>query len=908
MAEQGTGGQKGSPIAWHAAPLPEVLSQVEATEGGLTTPEAARRLAMFGPNQLPHKPPPAFWVFFARQLLSPLIYILLAAAFISVALNHPEDAAFIFAVLLINAAIGGYQEWRADLSTRALQSLLRVRATVLRDGEATEVDAEGLVPGDIVFLESGNRVPADLRLLTAAGLAADESMLTGESLASNKDPAWQGPAEASLGDRHNMAFAGAPVARGRGKGVVVATGGATVVGQLALDVASATGGVPPLLHRMERFTRAVALAVLVACTLVGLAGITLQGKTASEMFLFAVALAVSAIPEGLPVALTVALAAASSRMARRNVIVRRLAAVEGLGSCTLIASDKTGTLTCNELTVREVVLSSGKALTVTGEGFAPEGAVTTEIGHRVGKGEEPELDALARAVLFCNEAGLHRRDGAWVWRGDAADVALLALAGKLGLHREDALAESPELARIPFEPEWRYAASFHRVGSEARVYVKGAPERVMAMCGQASPEDLARWRAEASRLGAKGLRVLAVAEGPAHLPESLPEGPPEPSGLTFLGLTAMIDPPRPGVREALRACQEAGIGVCMITGDHPVTALAIARDLGLAESESQVMTGEELTRKAAAGEKGLLQQTRVFARVSPRQKLEIVEAARQSGHFVAVTGDGVNDAPALRAANIGVAMGRSGTDVAREAADLVVTDDNFATIVSGVEEGRVAYSNVRKVIYLLISTGAAELFLALLALVFGLPLPLLAVQLLWLNLVTNGIQDVALAFEPAEGDELKHPPRPPNEPVFNLLMIERTVVAAVVIGGVSFAAYAWMLHAGWELDTARNGLLLLLVLFENVHIGNCRSEVRSAFDLSPLRSPILLAGTVLAQLIHLAMMYLPIGQRLLRTEPVSLTIWLVLLALALSVLAVLELHKWLWRRRWARPAAGGPGA
>jgi magnesium-transporting ATPase (P-type) len=623
------------------------------------------------------------------------------------------------------------------------------------------------------------------------------------------------------------------------------------------------------------------------------------------MVLFAVAMAVSAIPEGLPVALTIALAVATTRMARRGVIVRRLAAVEGLGSCTLIASDKTGTLTCNELTVREIYLAPGERFAVTGEGFTPTGQVLSA-GRPVEPGGHAGLNALARTAVLCNEADLHLRDAAWVWRGDPTDVALLAMAHKLGWKREATLDLHAQVNETPFEPERRYAASYHQEGDSVRVFVKGAPERVLPMCEEPVHESgsLPRWQAVAHAMAERGFRVLALGEGPAPHDFSSSETPPEPGQLSFLGFVGMIDPLRPGAREAVAACHAAGITVCMVTGDHPVTALAIARDLGLATRPDQVVSGPALEDKSAEQLQDLIQNARIFARVAPRQKLELVEAARRAGHFVAVTGDGANDAPALRAANIGVAMGKSGTDVARETAELVLSDDNFATIVAGVEEGRVAYDNVRKVIYLLISSGAAEVILVFLALAAGLPLPLLPAQFLWLNLVTNGIQDIALALEPSEGDVLRRKPRSPREPIFNRLMIERTLVAAAVMGSVAFAAFLWMLNAGWSESSARNALLLLMVLYENIHIGNCRSETRSAFLLSPFRSPVLLVGTVAAQLLHVSMLYLPFGQEVLRTEPVDLTTWLALLALALTVFLAMEIHKWSWRMRNSCPETG----
>lgn len=892
--------------AWHAFELAALEEQLHATPTGLTGAEAAARLQKLGPNVLPHAPRPPWWQIALRQFRSPLIYILGVAAVVSIAIGEPADAAFIAAVLGLNALIGGYQEWRAEKSTQALQKLLQIRAAVMRDGEVCEIDAEQVVPGDCVWLESGNRVPADVRLVSAQGLEIDESLLTGESLAVTKDPTWTGDAATPIGDRKNMAFAGSVVVRGRSQGMVASTGSATLVGQMALDVIGSPGGKPPLLERLERFTRVVAVAVLVAACVVAVIGVTLHHHSMQEMFLFAVALAVSAIPEGLPVALTVALAIATARMARRGVIVRRLAAVEGLGSCALIASDKTGTLTCNELTVREIRLASGERFDVSGEGFVPEGQVTQN-GKPIDSASYPALDDLATVAVLCNEADLHRRDGDWVWRGDAVDLALLAMAHKLGRTREASLSSHPQVSELPFEPERQFAATYHRSDSAVQVFVKGAPERVLAMCdweehsvsGEAA-QQVEQMHRRAEAMGQQGYRVLALARG--VLPGDLTTGQaaPEPSRLTFLGLVGMIDPLRPGARDAVAACHDAGVRVCMITGDHPVTALAISRELGLANRADQVVTGADLGGMSPEQIDQAIEAARVFARVAPHQKLELVNAARRVGHFVAVTGDGVNDAPALRAANIGVAMGQSGTDVARESAELVISDDNFATIVAGIEEGRVAYDNVRKVIYLLISTGAAEVVMVALALAFGMPLPLLAVQLLWLNLVTNGIQDVALAFEPSEGDVLGRKPRPTSERIFNRLMVERTLVAAIVMGVVSFSAFWWMLQAGWTEAAARNAILLLMVFFENVHIGNCRSETKSALRLSPLRNPILLGGALIALLIHVGTMYSPLGQEILRVQPVSLTMFVSLWALALSVFVAMEVHKWTWAVRERR--------
>lgn len=894
-------------LAWHALDAGRVREALSAAETGLASAEAEARLQNHGPNRLPEQPAPTLWEILLRQFRSPLIYILGVAAVVSLAIGDLKDAAFIAAVLVLNAMIGGYQEWRAEKSSRALQKFLKIRASVVRDGDMREVDAEQVVPGDLVWLESGNRVPADLRLVSTHGLDVDESLLTGESLAVSKDPSWTGDASTPLADRRNMAYAGSVVARGRGKGLVVATGRATSIGQLAQDVLRTSGGKPPLVERMERFSRTVAVAVLAAAVLVGLIGIFGHGHTLTQMFMFGVALAVSAIPEGLPIAITVALAIGTSRMARRGVIVRRLAAVEGLGSCTLIGSDKTGTLTCNELTVREIRLPNGDVFEVSGEGFVPEGQV---LFH----GEPIELtngfDELARAAVLCNEADLHRKNGDWAWRGDPTDIALLSMAQKLGRSCQGTLDSLPQVNEIPFEPEHQFAASYHIVDGKCLAFVKGAPERILAMCDdQYGPHAHQKWLSMAESMAERGYRVLGLAHGEAPDSADSSVAPANPTGLSFLGFVGMIDPLRPGVREAVTASHDAGVAVAMITGDHPVTALAIARDLGLAARPEQVVTGPKLDGKSAEELREIVGGARVFARVTPRQKLELVDAAREAGHYVAVTGDGVNDAPALRAANIGVAMGKSGTDVARDASELVISDDNFATIVAGVEEGRVAYDNIRKVIYLLISTGAAEILFLLMAVATGMPLPLLPVQLLWLNLVTNGIQDVALAFEPGERGVLRRKPRPPQERIFDRLMIERAIIGALVMGGVVFGVFAWLLSNGWSEAGARNVILLLMVLFQIIHIGNCRSETKSAFQLSPLRNPILMAGSTLAMLIHVIMMHVPIGRTLLDVEPVAPIVWFALLGCALTVTVAIEIHKLVWnsRLRKARNAAANDG-
>ncbi len=882
---------------WHAENADSVVKALESSESGLSITEVKRRQQQYGLNVLPEKGPTPLWKIVLRQFVSPLIYILVAAAVVSAIIGDVKDALFIGVVLLMNTIIGAYQEWQAEQSSHALKKLLSTHAHVERDGEVREINAEEVVPGDVLWLESGNRVPADIRLLSSQGLEVDESLLTGESLAVRKDSLWIGEVAATLADQQNMTFAGSLIARGRAKGIVVATGTSTNVGQLALDVMGSGGGKPPLLERMERFTNYVAVGTVIAAAGIGLLGSVLWGYTLVEAFFFVVALAVAAIPEGLPVAITVALAVATTRMARRNVIVRNLTAVEGLGSCTLIATDKTGTLTCNELTVREICLANGDLFPVSGEGFVPKGEVF--FGHRPeGKSNRVDLDALIQAVVLCNEADLHQRNGDWVWHGDAVDIAALNVGVKLGIQREQTLESCPQVGSIPFESEHQFAASFHRIANRIEVFVKGAPERIFEMCGE---EVGARAKHEeiALEMASRGFRVIAVASGEVQGGLRSNEIPPQPKGLNLLGFLGMIDPLRAGAKEAVAQCQRAGVLVSMVTGDHRVTALAIARDLGLAHRDDQVVTASDLEGKSVEQLGAMIERVRVFVRVTPRQKLQIVEAARKAGHYVAVTGDGVNDAPALQAANIGVAMGKAGTDVAREAADLVISDDNFSSIVGGIEEGRIAYDNIRKVIYLLISMGAAELLMVLLAVLSGLPVPLLPVQLLWLNLVTNGIQGVAIVFEPGEGDSLRRKPRQPGEPIFNRLMVERLLVAVLVVGGGGFLVYDLCLRFGFAVEDARNLLLLAMVLFENFHVGNCRSEIRSAFALSPLRSPVLFFGTLGAFLIHVAAMYVPFLQDLLITKPVDLWLWGVAIAISVTIVPAVDLHKWWWAKRHA---------
>jgi magnesium-transporting ATPase (P-type) len=884
------------PSAPHAIHADAIVEQLGTNTQGISSEEAETRLRQYGPNSLPKARPASLLRIFLYQFVSPLIYVLVAAALFSLVIQEWSDAAFITGVLLINAIIGTIQEYSAQRAATALQQLVTTRSRVLRDGDTFEIDAENLVPGDILLLESGEKIPADVRLLSSYDLEVDESLLTGESIAVHKKANDVLAADTALGDRHNMVFAGTIVNRGRSVGVVVATGLATELGNIASEVIHGESTKPPLLIRMEQFTHKIAIIVGLAAVLMAAVSIA-RGMPFAEIFMLAVALAVSVIPEGLPVALTVALSIGMRRMARRSVIIRRLFSVEALGSCTYIATDKTGTLTVNELTVRRIHLPNGDSWQVSGEGMVPEGELLPP-RESATEDDRALIEQLCLASVLTNDAFLGMRDHQWTHHGDAVDVALLVMAHKAGIVKAKTINTFPEIGSIPFESERMFSASLNRVDERRCMFVKGAFEKLLPMChtmampGHTIAIDREALERQANELARQGYRVLAIAMAEKEPPGEEVFSEQHLEGLTMLGLIGMIDPLRPEARQAVELCHNAGIEVAMVTGDHPATALAIANELGLAQYEHEIVAGPQL--RAVANNDEIDELTRgahVFARVEPSQKLDIVHSLQRNGHFVAVSGDGANDAPALKAAQVGVAMGKSGTDVARETAEIIITDDNFNSIVSGVEEGRISYANVRKVIFLLISTGAAELVLFTLALFTGLPLPLLAVQLLWLNLVTNGIQHVALAFEPGEGDELLQKPRPPSERIFNRIMIERVIASALVIGIVAFAVFKTLLDWGYTVEQARNSTLLLMVFFENVHVFNCRSETRSIFRHSVMRNRILLFGTLGAQLIHIGAMYTPWINDVLGIQPVSIEHWFELLGLALTVTVVMELHK-----------------
>lgn len=885
---------------WHAVDA-AVAEQILDTSGrGLTTHEAAARLALHGPNRLEEEPPPSALAVLVRQFRSPLIYILLAAMVVTLLLGEHLDAAVIGAVLALNALIGFTQERKAEGAVRALAQLVVPYARAVRDGQDREIDSRDLVVGDLVLLESGTKVPADLRLTSTTALQIDESLLTGESEPVSKrvEPV---TVDAPLPDRSCMAYTGSIVTSGRGAGIVVATGDDTELGAIAGLMRSETEAATPLQRRMDRFARIIGLVVGAAALVAFASGMAL-GESVHDMFLVAVALAVSAVPEGLPVAVTITLAVGVSRMARRRAVIRRLAAVETLGSTTVIGSDKTGTLTQNRMTVEEIWTADHR-FTLTGE--VPDGTFI-EGDEPAAVDDDPALHLTLLSGVLTNEADVHRRDGELVTAGDPTEVALLLAAMTAGIEPGAARAAYPMFSDVPFEPARQYSASVREGHDGYTIFVKGAPERLTRMCSHILtddgpvPLDPARVHDAAAALASRGLRVLALAYRSHTEPPQEPSTGTDPHDLVLLGLQGMIDPPRPGVHESVAACQQAGMRVVMVTGDHADTATAIADQIGIRRPYDHVLTGvdiatlddPELARRVA--------RTSVFARVSPEDKLRIVKQLQIHGEAVAVTGDGVNDGPALKAAEIGVAMGASGTDVAREASDMVLTDDNFVSIVGAVEEGRVTFDNIRKVTFFLISTGAAEIAAILTAVWLQWPLVFLPAQLLWLNLVTNGLQDVALAFEPAEKGVLRRPPRRRGGGVLDRLMWERVGVAGLVMGAGTLALFRWELVSTGSLARAQTVALTTMVVYQVFQAGNARSETESVLRRNPFSNKLLFVATAAALTIHVAALYLPVTQYVLRVEPIEAAAWLRIGLVATSILVAMEIHKGLRAGAWRR--------
>lgn len=873
--------------AWHARDATEVCTEFQVDpDTGLTIDQVAERRAEHGPNALPTADPTPWWRTLVRQFVSPLIAILFVAGLVTALQRHWVDTGAIFLALAVNATLGFWQERKAEHDIRALESMTTTTARVMRDGTLTTVGAEELVPGDIAQVESGDRIPADLRLLAANGLRVNESMLTGESLATTKDSSPADP-DAQTGDQHSMAFSGTFVTSGRGTGVVIATGEDTQLGQISDLIRTAAAKTPLqlLTHRLER---SIGIAVLIAVIFVFLAGLA-GGYGIGEMFRTAVALAVGAVPESLPIILTVAMSVGVSRMARRRAIVRTLPSVETLGSTTVIASDKTGTLTQNRLTVE-------RFWTMNGSIVPGEAAI------------DPLTHAMLRSGALTNEAA---PDADGVLTGDAVDVAMKDIALRYGVV-DQTEANADPVAHLPYEPALRYSQTLRRESDGTLVlHVKGSPDALVEMSDQLAvdggqaPIDADVVHRANDAMAADGLRVIATAARVLDEPPTDRLAAPE--HLTLLGLEGMTDPPREGVAEAIAACRTAGIDVLMVTGDHPTTAEAIALRLGM-DSTAPPITGGELADLDDSDLAARLDETSVVARVAPADKQRIVRVLQDHGDTVAVTGDGVNDAPALKAASIGVAMGDSGTDVAREAADLVLTDDNFVTIVDAVEQGRVTFAAIRKATFFLLSTAVAIVLALSVNVLLDQPLLFLPVQILWINLVASGIQDIALAFEPEEGDELRRPPRPRDEGILSRTLWIRTVITGVWMGLAVLLTFAYALHHGTALEEARTLAMATFVLLNFFQLGNARVEHRSTFLVSPLRNPLLLVTGLGAIALLWLVTEWDVTADLLGLSPLGAGQWAMSAAISVSVVAIVEAEKLLRRLAGAgsRATTGRP--
>lgn len=874
--------------------LKEIFTSLNTSEHGLTEVEVQERLKQYGPNKLAEEERISKLKILLHQFTSPLIYILIIAAVVTAFLREYKDTGVIVAVLLINALIGYIQEYKAEKNVRALKKLVVAKARVLRDGKELEIDSEDLVPGDIVFLASGFRVPADLRLFKSIELKVEEAMLTGESIPAEKITALIPEDNLTYGDQRNMAFMGTVVVHGRGKGVAVETGSRTALGRIAKDVKEVDVVKAPLQEKFDRFAQNIGLIILAASALLFLLGI-LVGENAKDMFMTAVAAAVAAIPEGLPIVVTVALAIGVARMAKRNAIIRKLPAVETLGSTTVICSDKTGTLTKNEMTVK-LAYDGKEVYEVTGSGYEPEG----EILQRWMPAEAealPDLLMLFRIGLLCNESNIYEEEGQYKVDGDPTEGALIVAAMKAGFDPEEEKDRYPQLDIIPFESERGYMATLHKHNDKKFIFVKGGPEKLLEVCTACASGEWQKIPRIVENFARDGLRVLAMAykEAPQDLKELTHHD--LQSGLVFAGLQGMMDPPRPEVIEAIAGCKKAGIRVVMITGDHAITAMAIAKKLGIGGKEPEVLAGNELEVMSDEDLFNKVKKVSVFARVSPHHKLRITQQLIKHGEIVAMTGDGVNDAPALKAAHIGIAMGKTGTDVAKEASDMVITDDNFASIFRAVELGRIVFDNIRKATFFLIPTGVAAIISILGTVMFDLPMPYLPAQLLWINLVTSGLQDVALAFEPGEKGVIQRPPRNPQEGIMSRVLLERIISVGLLISAGVLYNFIHSLNQGLSLEKARTIAMTTMVSFQFFQAWNSRSEFQSIFKISPLSNPLLFYCMIAAFLAQLAVIYVPSLQWIFRTEPIGAMEWVKIGGIALTVIFVVEIDKWIRRRK-----------
>jgi magnesium-transporting ATPase (P-type) len=884
------------PTPWHAVAPGEVLAQFALGPAGLTAEEAERRRAVHGPNRLPETASRGPLVRLLAQFNSLLIYVLIAAAALAAFIGHAIDSLVILAVVVLNAVVGFIQEGRAEQALAAIRTMIDPHASVIRDGRRISVAAEDIVPGDYVVLDAGDRVPADLRLVRARNLRVDEAILTGESVAVEKatDPV---DADAPLGDRFSMAFSGTFVAAGHGAGIAVATGANSELGRISTLIGSVEQLKTPLIRQMDRFANILTIVILAISTAVFVFAWGLRNYDLADAFMTVVGLAVAAIPEGLPAVITITLAIGVQRMAARKAIIRRLPAVEALGSVSVICSDKTGTLTRNEMMARTVLGASAR-LEVSGEGYAPRGTFTSGTTE-VEPGEDRTLRELIRCAALCNDSELRQDGDKWFVAGDPMEGALVSLALKAGEDPARLKAELPRTDEIPFDAEHRYMATLHHShDAGAFVYLKGAPERILAMCTRQMvdegpvPIDPDYWLDETEALASQGQRILAFAMKPMPAGQQALTYFDVEDGATLLGLVGLIDPPRTEAIAAVGECHTAGIRVIMITGDHGATAGAIARQLGLAE-DPKVVAGQDLESLDPAGLQAIVREATVFARTSPENKLRLVEALQADGAIIAMTGDGVNDAPALKRADIGVAMGIKGTEAAKEASEMVLADDNFASIVAAVREGRTAYDNLKKVIAWTLPTNGGQSFAIIAAVLFGVTLPVTPVQILWVNMITAVALGLTLAFEPTEPGAMRRPPRAPDEPFLSGFLIWRIVFVSVLFVIAAFGVFFWTLTRGMPIELARTMVVNTIVVMQIFYLFSIRYAHGPSLTWQGLvGTRAVLIGIAVVVLAQLAFTYHPWMQIVFATRPVALADGLVIVAIGIALFLVVEGEKY----------------
>lgn len=881
---------------WHSRPGKEAITALDSQEAGLSDTESAQRLKKYGLNRLPAPPTRSPVLRFLTHFHNVLIYVLIGAAFITASLGHFIDTGVILAVVIANAIIGFIQEGRAEQAMDAIRQMLAPHTSVLRNGKRQTIDSANVVLGDIILLEPGEKVPADLRLLKASGLRVEEAILTGESVPAEKmtKPV---TTDAALGDRTCMAYSGTLVVGGVGRGVVIATGGATEIGRISSMLSSVETLTTPLVRQMNGFARWLTIFILLISAVLLIYGYFVEQASFAELFMVIVGLSVAAIPEGLPAVLTITLAIGVQAMARRNAIVRRLPAIETLGSVSVICSDKTGTLTRNEM-MAATVSSSANTYTMNGSGYAPEGTIQCGEAQYPAEGD-PILTEIARASALCNDAALHHHENNWHIEGDPMEGALQALAGKIMRAGTEVFVEWSRTDTIPFDANHRYMAVLHH-NHEGHAYInaKGAPERIIQMCadqrgpdGGNQPLDADYWHAQVEAIAAQGQRVLAlatrtVAQTHVTLNSSDLDGQ-----MTLVGLVGLIDPPRHEAIAAVAECHEAGIRVKMITGDHAGTARAIGHQIGLKNTD-QVLTGTDLESMDDAQLAVVVVDTDIFARTSPEHKLRLVMALQSHGLTVAMTGDGVNDAPALKRADAGIAMGQKGSEAAKEASELVLADDNFASIVSAVREGRTVYDNIKKVISWTLPTNAGESLTIMIALFLGMALPVSAVQILWVNLITAITLGLALAFEPTEENTMRRPPRPRNAPILTGALIWHVVFVSGLFVFAVFGIYTYGINKGYAPDLAQTMAVNMLVALEIFHLFFIRNIYSTSLTWKAIRGTRVVWITVIAVIIaQFAVTYLPPLQKVFGTQAVPFLDGVLIVAVGAVFFAIIEVEK-----------------